>query len=87
MLLRWKTHLGKHRFINSSPMAHPSLRLFAGQRIDDTQIRIATRMSLVLLRQNVAGADMAGSKELLGEFVLKTLRSRYAVPVVDIPSA
>jgi hypothetical protein len=45
------------------------------------------QMSLVLLRQNVAGADMAGSKELLGEFVLKTLRSRYAVPVVDIPSA
>jgi hypothetical protein len=44
-------------------------------------------MSLVLLRQNVAGADTAGSKELLGEFVLKTLRSRYAVPVVDIPSA
>jgi hypothetical protein len=30
---------------------------------------------------------MAGSKELLGEFVLKTLRPRYAVPVVDIPSA
>jgi hypothetical protein len=27
------------------------------------------------------------AKELLGEFVLKTLRSRYAVPVIDIPSA
>jgi hypothetical protein len=43
MLLRWKTCLGKHLFIDSSPMAHPPFRLFAGQRVDDTQIMIAAR--------------------------------------------
>jgi hypothetical protein len=32
-MLRWKARLGKQRLINSSPMAHPSRRLFAGQRV------------------------------------------------------
>src|SRR5690242_10754597 len=35
VLLRWKARLGKQHFVNSSPMAHPSLRLFTGQRVDN----------------------------------------------------
>src|SRR6516164_2881527 len=49
VLLGRKARLSKQHFINSSPMAHPPLRLFAGQRVDNTQIRIAARHHIEFL--------------------------------------
>jgi hypothetical protein len=43
MMLRWKTGLGKHSFIDSPPVAHPPRRLFARKRVDNTQTRIVAR--------------------------------------------